>query len=102
MGKTSIDSAREVYDRLLDLPDDSEYELQKKNFLGCKEWHLRQLKVSIMLGETKDAIAAMLDCIEAIIQGNAIEQKSAFFKFADAAMDWKAEQLAKKETGFEP
>ena len=44
MGKISIDSAQEVYDRLLDLPDDSDHEIQKKNFLGCKEWLIKYIK----------------------------------------------------------
>jgi len=101
MKKVSINTAQERYDNMTP-PDDSEYEKRKEVFLICKDLHLKQMIGSVFYADGEEAINAVKECIEAITNGQARELEEHFFKFADYAMNWKAEQLAKKETGFEP
>ena len=101
MKKVSINTAQERYDNMTP-PDDSEYEKKKEAFLICKDLHLKQMIGSVFYADGEEAINAVRECIEMIVSGNAPELENHFFKFADYAMDWKSEQLAKEETGFEP
>ena len=101
MKKVSINTAQERYDNMTP-PDDSEYEKKKEAFLICKDLHLKQMIGSVFYSNCEDAISAVKECIEVIIAGEAPEFEKHFFEFAEYAMEWKAEQFAKEETGFEP